>query len=57
MSFGHRRCGLLPGGLVRDLEVGELLHEPRIGRAGADLLERGEVGVELLSVAAEPVAA
>ena len=36
------------GTLFRHLQLGELLDEARVGAAGADLLQRGEVGVELL---------
>ena len=42
----------LSGALVAELELGELLGEAGVGAAGADLLERGEIGVELLPVAA-----
>src|SRR5207237_493639 len=49
-ALPERRLAL--GGLVLgDLELGQFLHEPGVGAAGADLLQRGQVGVVLLSVA------
>src|SRR5258708_38452293 len=41
----------LLAGLLGNLEVAEPLDEARIRAAGADLLERGEIGVELAAVA------
>ncbi len=46
------RCGYSARLLVGELELGELLGEAGVGAAGADLLQRREVGVELLAVAA-----
>ena len=43
--------------LVGNLELGELLDKPGVAAAGADFLERGEVGVELLAIGAVEVVA
>src|ERR1700689_4858833 len=53
-ATGHHPAShkeLLLGGLLRDRQIGQLLDEARIGAARADLLERGQISVELLSVA------
>src|SRR3954453_24042844 len=42
--------------VVRNVELGQLLGEPGVGPAGADLLQRGEVLVEGGAEAAEAVA-
>jgi hypothetical protein len=48
---------LVLAGLLGDLELGELLDESRVAVAGADFLQRREVVVELVTVAAAEVLA
>ena len=48
MQFFVTVALLAGGGLLGDLQLGELLREAGVGPACADLLERGEVRVELL---------
>ncbi len=48
----RERTYLLLAWLLGHLELAEPLDEAGVGAAGADLLKRGEIGVELAAVAA-----